>query len=55
MFITNRLKFSECFAIYNYNVLEYPGELLNLTSFEIHPMKMVDTCSINEDNIVFSF
>ena len=51
----NRPKFSECFTIYDYgaesseltmNASEYP------TFFDIHPVKMVDTCFINEDNIV---
>ena len=64
----NRFKFSECFTIYNYgdevlyeiqnspmNASEYPNELLNSTSFDIHPMKTVDTRSIKEDNIVFFF
>ena len=38
------------------NASEYPDELLTYsTSFNIHPMKTVDTCVINEDNIVFYF
>ena len=58
----NRPKFSECITIYDYgaesseltmNASEYPNELLTSTFFDFHPVKMVDTCFINEDNIVF--
>ena len=37
------------------NVSEYPNELLNLSSFDIHSMKTIDTCSTNENIIVFFF
>ena len=37
------------------NASEYPDELLNSTSFDIHPMKTDNTCSVNEDDIVFFF
>ena len=37
------------------NATEYHDDLLNSISFDIHPMKTVDTCSISEDNIYFTF
>ena len=37
------------------NVSDSHDKLLNSISFDIHPMKTVDTCSINESNTVSCF